>query len=262
MDKNNVTTEQDRQADKWEWPEVSNADDEFKGSNALGYPPDWYQPDQPEIIEEPEEEVKPLTLEELEAIRQNAYEDGFAEGKEQGFTAGFEEGKQQGHAQGYEEGLQTGTQDGLAQGQQFIEERTEQWQQLLDRLAHPLHEMDQNVEQQLVWMSMQLAKAIIKTEPHIAPDILMNAFQEAVKLLPAAQNGITVELNPDDLTIIQEVYSAEECEKRGWTLNLNPVMERGNLTLISETSSIDLFLEQRIEQLLRQFLRQNLDRQS
>lgn len=259
MEKKLGTSEQVTQADKWEWPEVGHASSDFEGSNALGYPPDWYQPEQPEEIAEPEEEIKPLTLEELEAIRQSAYEDGFAEGKEQGFTAGFDEGKQQGQEKGFQDGFEQGQQEGLAQGQHQIDERVAQWEALMERMAKPLHELDEQVEQQLVWMSMQLAKSILKTEPHIAPDLLLTALNDGIKLLPSAETGVSIELNPDDLAMVQEAYSEEACENRGWRLMPNPAMNRGDLSMVSDTSSIDLFLEQRIEQMFRQFMRQNLD---
>lgn len=75
-------------------------------SNALGYAPDWYRDDQqpePESQEQ-EPEPQPLTLEEIEAIRQSAYEDGFNEGRRPVLPKGLEDGKleglQQGHAAG------------------------------------------------------------------------------------------------------------------------------------------------------------------
>ena len=37
------------------------------------------------------------------------------------------------------------------------------------------------VEQQLVWMSMQLAKAI-KTDVHLAPDLILNSLKRSEEL--------------------------------------------------------------------------------
>ena len=61
---------------------------------------------------------------------------------------------------------------------------------------------------------------------------------------------------------IKEIYGEEECQKRNWQLRAEPSLQRGDLLLSSSTSSVDLFLEKRIEQLFRQFLRQNVDKTS
>ena len=43
------------------------------------------EPEPPEVEEVPLEEVQPLTLEELESIRQEAWNEGFATGEKEGF---------------------------------------------------------------------------------------------------------------------------------------------------------------------------------
>ena len=67
--------------------------------------------------------------------------------------------------------------------------------------------------------------------------------------------GVRIALHPEDLTLVQAAYGEEACAKRGWQLEADPTLERGDLQVSSQTSSIDMLLEQRIDQLLRQFLR-------
>ena len=50
---------------------------------------------------------------------------------------------------------------------------------------------------------------------------------------------------------------AEECAKRHWRLQSDPTLSPGDLQLATELSSIDLTLAGRIDQLLRNFLRDN-----
>lgn len=264
LEKTYIPAEQAQDANKWEWPDVGEPDNVLKNSNALGYAPDWYREEErpTESSDVVEEEQQPLTLEEIESIRQTAYEDGFAEGKEAGFQAGYADGMAQGETAGHAEGLEKGREEGLALGREWIEVRAQKWQDLLDKLAHPLAQVDKMVEQQLVWMSMQLAKALIKTDVHLAPDLILNSLKEGLKQLPAAEEGISIEMHPDDLDMIKEIYGEAECQKRNWQLHAEPGLQRGDLVLSSSTSTVDLFLEKRIEQLFRQFLRQNLDKTS
>ena len=260
VEKKTISSNDQPEADKWELPDVGHPYDHTEQSNALGYESDWYKSATlATASEDIEEEQSPLTLEEIESIRQTAYDDGFQEGKEAGFQAGQEEGRIKGEKEGYDEGLVKGREEGLALGRVWIEEKTQEWQSLLDKIAHPLHQVDQNVEQQLVWMAMQLAKSLIKHEVHISPDLLLSSLRDAIKLLPAVEDGVIIALHPDDYAMVSEAFNEEEREKRGWTLQMEPDLQRGDLILTSQTSSIDLLLEKRIEQLFRQFLRQNLD---
>ena len=77
------------EAKAWDLPFVEDArqqQDDGK-TNALNFRSDWkYEPP------EEEEEILPPTADEIEAIRQAAYDEGYAEGK----ATGFEEGKQEG----------------------------------------------------------------------------------------------------------------------------------------------------------------------
>lgn len=260
LDKQIIPGEQVAAAERWQLPEMDDPDARPKGSNALGYQPDWYNTDEAETeSSDVEEEQPPLTLEEIESIRQAAYDDGFAEGKEAGYQAGFDEGRVKGEEAGHAEGLENGRSEGLELGRSWIEELSQQWQELLDKLSHPLTQVDHQVEEQLVWMAMQLAKALIKTDVHIAPDLILNALKDGIKQLPVAEEGISIEMHPDDLEMVREIYGEEECQNRGWQLTAEPSLQRGDLVLASTTSSIDMFLEKRIEQLFRQFLRQNLE---
>ncbi len=260
LDKLIISGEQVSAADRWQLPEMDDPDAKPKGPNALGYQPDWYKEDSVETeSSDVEEEQPPLTLEEIEAIRQAAYDDGFAEGKEAGYQAGFEEGRIKGEEEGHAEGLEKGRNDGMEVGRSWIEERSQQWQDLLDKLSHPLKQVDHQVEEQLVWMAMQLAKALIKTDVHIAPDLILNALKDGVKQLPVAEEGISIEMHPDDLSMVREIFGEEECQNRGWQLTAEPSLQRGDLVLAGSTSSIDMLLEKRIELLFRQFLRQNLE---
>jgi len=83
----------------WGWPEMET-ESEIE-SNALGLSPDWYRQEQEQEAppEEPVEEPAPsITAEELEAIRQAAWEEGMREGREAGFAKGLEEGKRSAQA--------------------------------------------------------------------------------------------------------------------------------------------------------------------
>ena len=245
----------------WDWP-LMDKPDVTPESNVLGYASNWYQaeqePQQAEDQGELEPEQQPLTLEEIEAVRQAAYDDGFVEGREAGFAQGLEEGRQQGLQEGHQQGFDQGQIEGLTLGKSQIDEQAAHWKLLAEQLTKPLAQMDEQVEQQLVYLALRLAKSLIRHEAKTSPDLLLTSLKEAVALLPCAEEGITLSLHPEDLQLIRDVYSEEECQRRGWTLQAEPALQRGDLQLASRTSSIDWMLEERIDNLLRNFLRSNL----
>lgn len=92
-----------------------------------------------------------------------------AEGRESGYAKGMEEGKLEGLQQGHSAGLEQGREEGLAMGRELVEQEIAHWQGLAARLANPLNELDQAVEQQLVSLVMQLARALIRHEAETSP---------------------------------------------------------------------------------------------
>lgn len=243
--------------ESWGWPEMEV--EAGVETNALGLAPDWYQQEEEVVEPEPAQEPTPsITAEELEAIRQAAWEEGMAEGRESGYAKGMEEGKLEGLQQGHSAGLEQGREEGLAMGRELVEQEIAHWQGLAARLANPLNELDQAVEQQLVSLVMQLARALIRHEAETSPRILLEALKEGLALLPAAGQGVTLMLHPDDIARVEKAFGAEECVRRHWRLQSDPTLAPGDLQLATELSSIDLTLAGRIDQLLRNFLRDNL----
>lgn len=248
------------QIETWGWPEME-VESEIE-INALGLSSDWYRQEQeePAPLAEPEPEPAPsITAEELEAIRQAAWEEGMREGREAGFAKGLEEGKLEGLQQGHQAGLEQGREEGLAMGREQVEQQIACWQGLAARLANPLSELDEAVEQQLIGLVQQLARALIRHEAETSPRLLLEALKQGLSLLPAAEQGVTLLLHPDDVTRIEQAFGAEECAARGWRLRSDPTLSPGDLQLATELSSMDLTLSGRIDQLLRNFLRDNAD---
>ena len=160
---------------------------------------------------------------------------------------------------GLQAGLEQGREEGLALSRDQVEQEIAHWQALTARLATPLSELDAAVEQQLISLVQQLARALIRHEAETSPKLLLEALKQGLALLPAAEQGVTLMLHPDDVARVEQAFGAEECAKRHWRLQSDPTLSPGDLQLATELSSIDLTLAGRIDQLLRNFLRDNAD---
>ncbi|WP_423187052.1 flagellar assembly protein FliH [Alishewanella sp. d11] len=213
------------------------------------------------VAETPEEEaedtLKPLTAEDMEQIRQAAYEEGFAEGKEEGFGKGYHEGREQGLQDGLAQGAAEGKKQGFAEAQAEIDAKLAQLGQLLDQLQQPLAGLNKQVEQALTSLAVAMAKAVISVEVKTNPSIILHALQEATAALPLNTDNMVIKLHPDDLAVVFEHYSEAELQQRHWQLRAEPLVERGGCLVESEKSSVDRSLTQRLQSSLEHFLHQS-----
>jgi len=244
----------DHQIEDWYLPEFEHTQAADLNTNALGMKSDWYEGRQTQTERVEDVEPVPMTAEELDAIRQAAYEEGYAEGKQQGYQDGFTSGTAEGISQGEVEGQAQGLAEGLAQGQQQIADKAVVWEQLQAQMHEPLAAVNSEVENELIRVATGLAEELIKTEISFNHDILLQTLKLALDALPILEQKITITLHPDDLTVINEYYTVEECDKRGWVLISEPMMKQGDLVINNEVSSVELLMEQRIKQMMRQFL--------
>ena len=243
----------------WSIPDLGESSESMAQENTLfGKPATWYN-NQDKAQEEvtSEEQPKPLTLDDIEAIRQSAYEDGFQEGKDEGFSKGVEEGKLEGLGAGHKEGLEQGLQEGIAQGSEEIAQQVSAWGALLERLHNPLEKLDDNTEYQLVRLATTLAEQITRCEVNTSPQIILQALKQAVDALPISEQKLIINLHPDDLTFVQNAYSQEQCLQRGWDLQAEPALMRGDCQIHTQVSSIDYAFNTRIEQVLKNFFKEN-----
>ena len=240
----------------WQLPHVAQAQTEAEQqqTNALGKSRTWrYEPPP-----EPEPEPVPLTAEEIEEIRQAAYEEGFNQGKEEGFAKGYEEGKAQGHQDGEKAGHEEGHAQGLSEGQEAIEQLAGQWQQHIAQLHQPLEVVEKNIEQQLLHLVVQLTEAVVLTEAKTNPDILTAAIGEGIKALPSNEAQTQILLHPTDIALVEEQFGSEYISEQGWRLIPAPQFEQGSCQIENSTSSIDLSIKSRLKQVVESFLQEAL----
>lgn len=240
---------------EWAAPDVTeHKKEEFTGrTNFMGVPLDKLY-SQHVKEEEVEEEVKPLTAEEIEQIRQDAYNEGFAQGKDEGFAKGEEEGREQGHQQGVEQGQQEGFEAGFGQGQEQVNLLIERWQHLTHQLYHPVEKMDRIAEQQLLNLAVMLAESVIRQESKLNKEVLLTVLDEAVSSLPFNTEYAEIHMHPTDIALLQELYDEDALSERKWILKEEPTYQVGDVIVMTPNSLIDRSVKQRIKQSLDAFV--------
>lgn len=253
----------EEQFKNWIIPDLEESESELEtdaDTTLFGKPASWYHSEKVSddaSVGDAEDSPQPLTLDDIESIRQSAYDDGFKEGKEAGFVQGLEEGNEQGLKEGTQQGKEQGLQEGLAAGEVEIQEQVSAWQALIDRLHNPLEKLDENVEYQLVRLATNLAEQIVRSEVQSNPQIILQALKQAVEALPVSEQTIRILLHPEDLTFVQTAYDEDVCLKRGWDLQADPALMRGDCQIHTKASSIDYSFSSRINQVLKHFFKEN-----
>ncbi|TMO57499.1 flagellar assembly protein FliH [Pseudoalteromonas phenolica] len=243
----------------WPIPDVSEDPTKFSGrSTAFGQPLEQVYQKQHAHEGEPEtqepEEFPTLTLEELEQIRQDAYEEGIKQGHEQGYIEGFDKGVTEGKEAGYKEGIEIGKEQGLNDVKPLIEEKLQYLSQLIEGMAAPLNKVDESVEKQLVHLAKLLAEQVVFKELQTHPELILVALKKSIDALPMGEQVVKIHLNPEDLSLVEEAYGAEHLQHQHWQLVAEPTLERGGCEVKTAQSSIDMTLKTRINEIMEKFL--------
>jgi flagellar assembly protein FliH len=160
------------------------------------------------------------------------------------------------HQQAYEEGLAYGRKEGYEQA--YVETRTEwdakcqELQSLMTFLARPLETIDQEVEQNLVELIVLIAKQLIRRELKTSPGEIVAVVREAMGQLPLAARHPRLHLHPEDIELVKTALGVENGQS-DWVLLGDPLMTRGGCMVETDVSRIDATVEARLTAVVAQF---------
>jgi flagellar assembly protein FliH len=179
-----------------------------------------------ELLEEPPPPA--LTAEELDAIREHAREDGYAEG----------------HQQGYQAGRSEGYMGGLQQGQQEINEIIQYLRQVAMSFGTEVSQCSESMAPELLNLGLDISKAMLKTVVAVKPELILPTITNAIHALPCLQLPALLYLNPADATLVRE-HLGEELTQNGWRLIDDPHLDRGGCRVETGTNQIDATMQTR-----------------
>lgn len=147
--------------------------------------------------------------------------------------------------QAYDEGFAEGHNDGLKRAQQQIQEKTNCLDSILNTLTEPLLELDEQVTAELCDLAMLVAGHIVRRELKTSPGEVIATVKEALSLLPVATGSVRLELHPQDAVTVREALSGVDAEL-SWNIVEDPLLTRGGCRVATNTSRIDATVETRL----------------
>lgn len=156
------------------------------------------------------------TLEELENIRQQAHDDGYAQGHDAGYAAGIQQA------------------------------RTEaaQIQTLLQNLQDALNQMDEQLAQSLLDLSLEIARKMTGEILQERPEAILKIVNDAIGGLPHFNQNAHLILHPDDAELVRK-QMGEQLSHTGWKIFSDAQIRRGGCRVETAHTQVDATTEAR-----------------
>ncbi len=181
---------------------------------------------------EPEPEIKPPTLEEIEAIRQAAYDEGKAEGLEVGKTEGYSEG--------------------FKRGESDVKAAVTRVGQIARVLLEPIPAEDNALEAAILQLVQNICRRVIQRELKLDASGLVKVVNTALECLNPGAQRIRIHLNPDDCELITRHLQAKGDLEGGWRVVPHATITPGGCIIETDNSLIDARAEKRLAAVIQQ----------
>jgi flagellar assembly protein FliH len=160
----------------------------------------------------------------LDVIEREAWDKGYVEGREAGLAAAAQQQQS---------------------AQAEIDRRVQHLGSILEFMAKPIAEVDDQVQRQMALLAGAIARQVVRRELRLQPDDIIAVLRDTVSLLPVAARDVRVHLNPEDANLVRSRL-AEVTSERAWSITEDPILPRGGCRVSSENSTIDAQVEQRL----------------
>jgi len=174
-----------------------------------------------------------LTVTEIEAMQKQAYDEAFAQGKTEGFQQGYDQGYLEGAKKGYDENVE------------LLNNKASELTRLMEALNEPFQALDEEVEKELVKLSIAIASQIIRREIKMDAGQVVAAVREAIKVLPLSSQKINLRLHPEDAELVRSALSLDEMST-AWGVIEDPLITRGGCKVDTDVSHVNATVENRL----------------
>ncbi|QHS09242.1 FliH/SctL family protein [Sinimarinibacterium sp. NLF-5-8] len=157
---------------------------------------------------------EPPTAEEIASIEEAAHQEGYAHG----------------HKEGYEAGR-------LA-GEKPLLEQAERLRQLIEHIAKPLQQLDDEVEQALTELAAAIAERVVADELSLQPERIRQMLRDVLKGLPSQLRTLRVQVHPEDAALLAAQFTPEQ-DVDEFSIVEDASLQRGDCRVSSDSSLID-----------------------
>ncbi|RDH84692.1 MAG: hypothetical protein DIZ80_04285 [endosymbiont of Galathealinum brachiosum] len=165
-----------------------------------------------------DEAIRPQTVEEIEALQKQAYDEAVIAGRKEGLKQGLQQASK--------------------------------LQDVFNFLQQPLKELDKQVEHQLADLAILLAKLLLQKESALDAQHIQKLVHDSLEYLPVKSRDIKVHLNAADIALLNQADI--NTDEQTWACVADKSVNPGGCIIESSTSHIDATVEARVQQLVDQ----------
>lgn len=162
------------------------------------------------------EEAPLITVAEVENIRQQAHDEGYAQGHDAGYTDGIQQAR--------------------------IE--AAQIHTLLQNLQDALNQVDEQLAQSLLDLSLEIAHKMTGEILQANPEVILKIVSNAISSLPHFNQNAHLILHPDDADLVRK-QMGEQLAHAGWKIFTDMQIKRGGCRVETAHSQVDATTEAR-----------------
>ena len=104
--------------------------------------------------------------------------------------------------------------------------------------------LDQQVAQDLLDLSLEVAKQMVRQSLKVKPGLVLGMVREAMNSLPSISGHPSVVLHPEDAVLVRSFLEAD-IKQHGWRILEDSRMNRGGCRIETSNSEVDATLQTR-----------------
>ena len=149
-------------------------------------------------------------------------------------------------AKAREEGFREGVETGRREAEVLLNAERDALREVRNGLAQLMSEFEQSLANDVLSMSLELAKLIVRHSVKVKPDLVLSVVKEAVASLPGVDQQTTIHLHPSDAALLRKLAESDQTlNELPWKIVEDVRLERGGCRLETAATEVDATLETR-----------------
>ena len=144
--------------------------------------------------------------------------------------------RQQAHDEGRDAGYSAGVQQARSEAAQIHE--------LLQNLQGELSQLDEQVAQSLLDLSLEIARKMVGETLQVKPEVILKIVSDAISSLPHFNQNAHLILHPDDAELVRK-HMGEQLSHAGWKIFTDSQVKHGGCRVETAHSHVDATTEAR-----------------
>jgi len=162
-------------------------------------------------------------------------------------------------ARAREEGYRQGLADASRESASQLELERRALTDLVARMGRFLQDFEEGLAEDVLSMSLELAKLIVRHSVKVKPELVLPVLREAIATLPSIDGRITVRLHPADAHLLRKLAETDQTlAALPWRIVEDAQLERGGCVVDTATTEVDATLETRWRRVLAALGRDDL----